>query len=189
MANAQQAFEAIIIPYEGLYSNDKNDRGGETVWGIARNIDKDAPIWKLVDDWKKKPDFPRNMMNDKALIIAAADYYKKRYWDNLNLSSVNNQTIATELFDISVNMGPGVAGTFLQRALNVLNRNGQDYPDLLVDGQVGPKTVSALNSHKSPENVLLCLNALQGAKYIGICENNPSQEVFMNGWIKRIKVA
>src|SRR5690606_25077916 len=100
-----------------------------------------------------------------------------------------NQKIATEIFDISVNMHPITAGQFLQRSLNVLNREATDYPDITVDGKIGPKTIAILNSHKNPLAVLLCLNSLQGAKYIGICEAKPSQEVFMNGWIKRVQLS
>jgi len=186
MADINQAYAKIIVPFEGLYSNDSGDKGGETVWGIARNIDTSWPGWAVVDSYRSKPGFPGNL-KDANLQPLAITYYKQRYWDKLLLDQVTNQDIAVKLFDISVNMGQGIAATFLQRSLNVLNRDGQDYPDLVADGIIGSKTISTLNNHKAPRNVLLCLNALQGARYIAICEGNKTQEKFMNGWIQRVQ--
>jgi lysozyme family protein len=113
-------------------------------------------------------------------------FYKVKFWDYLKLDQVNNQKIANELFDTSVNMGQGIAALFLQRSLNVSNRNGKDYPDLQLDGAIGPVTINALNNHPRQEQVLKLLNTLQGARYISICEANPSQEIFMTSWLSRV---
>ena len=43
------------------------------------------------------------------------------------------RALALEMFDTGVNMGTGRAVGFLQTALNVLNRNQQLYPDMVVD--------------------------------------------------------
>jgi lysozyme family protein len=97
--------------------------------------------------------------------------------------------VAEELFDTGVNMGPKVAATFLQRALNALNRGASDYPDITADGMIGAMTVHALNGYRAKrgeagEAVLLkALDALQGARYIGIAEANPKQEAFLYGWL------
>lgn len=187
MADIRVAYDNIIIPIEGLYSNNKHDRGGETVWGIARNINADWEGWEVVDAYKMLPDFPKNLQwaNLQPLAIK---YYKKNYWDTLRLDEVTDQRVATELFDSAVNMGVRTAGMMLQRALNVLNRNEMDFNDLEVDGVIGAKTIKAtdLQIKKSAVNLLLTLNALQGARYIEICERNNTQEVFFNGWIKRV---
>jgi lysozyme family protein len=42
-------------------------------------------------------------------------------------------------------MGVGTASIFLQRSLNVLNRQARDYADIKVDGWIGTKTIAALN--------------------------------------------
>ncbi|WP_446039228.1 putative peptidoglycan-binding domain-containing protein [Streptomyces sp. SID1121] len=57
-----------------------------------------------------------------------------------------DKPIALKLFDVAVNMGGGTAAKFLQRVLNVLNRRQADYPDMTVDGAIGPKTVSAFTA-------------------------------------------
>jgi lysozyme family protein len=94
------------------------------------------------------------------------------------------------LFDTGVNMGPGVAATFLQRALTALNRNGKDYPDLTPDGRIGAQTLGALDAFlrtrgaKQGETVLLrALEALQGERYLRLAERRPANEAFLYGWL------
>ena len=88
-------------------------------------------------------------------------------------------------------MGPAVAATFLQRALTALNRNGQDYPDLVPDGRIGAGTLAALDAfprscaaQRSGETVLLrALEALQGERYLRLAERRPANEAFLYGWL------
>ena len=46
--NFRKAFELVINGYEGKYSNDKDDPGGETYKGIARNKNKDFEGWGII---------------------------------------------------------------------------------------------------------------------------------------------
>jgi lysozyme family protein len=87
-------------------------------------------------------------------------------------------------------MGPAVAITFLQRALTALNRNSEDYPDLVPDGRVGPHTLAALDrflalrGRTGGETVLLrALEALQGERYLRLAERRPANEAFLYGWL------
>ena len=87
-------------------------------------------------------------------------------------------------------MGPAVAATFLQRALTALNRNGGDYPDLVPDGRIGPRTLAALDAflevrgRRGGETVLLrALEALQGERYLRLAERRPANEAFLYGWL------
>lgn len=186
MADINRAFEATIKPYEGFYSYTPGDSGGETIYGYARNKNSAAPLWPLVDAYKHKPDFPNNMRNDHAILNMVISLYKLNYWDKLLLDKVNDQRIANELFDICVNCGPSTAVRFLQRALNVFNHNAHDYGDITVDGIAGHATIATLNAYGIPDKILKALNALQGARYIALCEANKTFENFMNGWISRV---
>src|SRR5512141_1451174 len=129
MADFKTAYKLTMV-VEGDYANDPHDRGGETWRGIARKMHPDAAIWSVVDEYKSKPGFPGNLKAAAGLEELVWLFYKKEFWDCLRLDDINDQRISNELFDTSVNMGQGIAATFLQRALNISNRNGKDYADL-----------------------------------------------------------
>jgi len=58
---------------------------------------------------------------------------------------VQSQPIANELYDTGVNRSPNMAIRYLQRSLNLANRNEKRWPDIRVDGQLGPMTLRTLN--------------------------------------------
>src|SRR3546814_1040255 len=78
----------------------------------------------------------------------AAAIYRRLYWLRPRFDAVAARApaLAAELYDTGVNMGPGVATGFLQRALNALNRGARDYPDLVRDSAIGAKTLAALDA-------------------------------------------
>jgi lysozyme family protein len=125
-----------LIHREGGYVNNPNDKGGETNYGItlvrARAYGYKGPMQTL----------PR---------ATAAMIYRDLYWSAPHFDAIATTmpTLAEELFDIAVNMGQVIAGRFVQRALNVLNNQGVDYPDIKVDGQLGKVSQYALNQFKS----------------------------------------
>lgn len=106
--------------FEGFYSNDPKDSGGETLYGISRL--KGAPFpefWKLVDEYKKKSNFPNNMKSEPKFMRMIEGWYKKNYWDTVRLDEVRSQRIANQLYDISVNKGAGTAKRFAGQLVNV----------------------------------------------------------------------
>lgn len=192
MADFKTAYTKTAV-VEGGYANDPDDRGDETYKGIARKMDPTWKGWPIIDDIK------RRVPNSAAHINAAAegngqlqgtviDYYKRNYWDVLNLDHIEDQRVANELYDTGVNMGIGRAGLFFQRVLNAMNRNGSLFSDLKLDGQVGPNTLTAFNALSASDKIFVwrLLNCLQGEKYISICEANPVQEKFMRSWASRV---
>lgn len=100
--------------WEGFYSNNKNDPGGETLYGISRVTGAHFPeFWKLVDEFKRNQTpslrFPENMRGNQTLLGMLPPYYEKNYWRPLRLDEIINQGIANQVYDISVNKGQGVA--------------------------------------------------------------------------------
>lgn len=175
-----QIFESILGK-EGGYVNNPNDRGGPTNWGITQAV---ARAHGFTGDM-------RNLTRQQALSILEADYWFGPRFDQVaNFSNA----IAVELTDTGVNMGPSVAAKFLQRALNVFNNQGRLYPDIIADGQIGPRTITALSSYLShrkqngEEVMLKALNSLQGARYIELSESRPANESFAYGWFERVGV-
>lgn len=165
-----------LIAREGDYSDHPADRGGPTRFGITEQV---ARANGYTGDMKT---FPR----DRAVAIYRATYWTRPAFDQVASVSA---LVAAELFDTGVNMGVAVAAGFLQRALNVLNRGGTDYPDLKVDGQIGPVTIYALRQYVAkrgaPGEVVLvkALDALQGERYISLAEGRPANEAFVYGWL------
>lgn len=191
MANFKVAYQKTMAS-EGGYSYDPADRGGETWKGVARNMHPDWKGWDIIDRKRKQPGFPGSLKKDEELEICVQQFYKKYFWDTMNLDDYESQGIADELFDTGVNMGVGTAVKFLQRSLNVFNKEQTLYPNISVDGSYGPGTHKALKSFMSqvPRDRWICLykalNALQGVRYIEIAEKNESQEKFMFGWFTRV---
>ncbi|WP_071530953.1 putative holin [Enterobacter sp. SST3] len=98
--------------------------------------------------------------------------------------------ITSFIFGAGVNMGPSVQTKWFQRWLNVFNIQGTLYPDLIADGFIGPRTISALKSYlsrrgKEGELVMLrALNCSQGQRYLELAEQRSANETFVYGWVK-----
>lgn len=188
MANFNPAYD-ITMSHEGKWVNNPNDRGGETYKGIARNFHPTWTGWPIIDRMKAVVGFPGNLRSiQHTLEPHVRSFYKAQFWDAMRLDQVQFQYIANEMFDTGVNMGTAAAVADLQRALNILNRNGKSYPDIAVDGRIGPITLRTLNQHRDPRKVFNTLNGYQFMRYVNICERNPGQEEFFNGWLERVQM-
>ena len=116
---------------------------------------------------------------------------RRIYWLRPDFDQVAEHApkVAAELFDTGVNMGPGIAAGFLQRALNALNRGATDYPDVPVDRCFGPRTREALRGFlarrgaRGEEVLLKAIEALQGERYVRLAERRPANEAFLYGWL------
>jgi len=170
---------------EGGLSNNLNDRGGLTYKGISRKAWPGWEGWYYVDQrlnsWATIPE-----SEIKRLDEMVERFYKVNFWDRVSLGAFVNQRIANEIFDTGVNASTKQGIKFLQRALNLLNRNQVLYPDIDVDGIIGIKTLELTNKHPYPDALLKLLNGLQLAFYVELCEKDPTQEEFLRGWLKRI---
>jgi len=190
MANFKEAFE-LTLGHEGGYVKDPEDRGGETYKGVARRYNPGWPGWVRIDKAKKQRGFPKALQADQALQTEVAAFYRSHYWDKFQGDSIPVQAIANELFDTAVNLGVARVIEFFQRALNVLNRNGVLYADLVTDGVFGPKSLAALRAYlkkDKPDYLLKILNVLQGMHYIDFMTRSPLQEKFARGWLNRVTI-
>ncbi len=190
MADFKEAFE-LTLAHEGGYVKDPDDRGGETYNGIARRHNPGWSGWARIETAKKRHGFPKTLKSDQALQSAAANFYRSHYWDKFQGDRIPVQAIANELFDTAVNLGVARAVEFLQRALNVLNRNGALFDDLVTDGVFGARSLAALRAYlkkDKPDYLLKVQNVLQGMHYIELMNRSPLQEKFARGWLKRVTI-
>jgi lysozyme family protein len=188
MANFDEAY-SITYKHEGGYSMDKDDVGGETYKGIARRYHPSWGGWSVIDLLKTKPNFPQSAYDHGPLNDAVKKFYKEKYWDINLLDYLSSQEVANEMFDTGVNMGTHRAAKFLQQALNLLNKNGKLYADIVVDGKIGRNTLKAFNAcinYRGDEYLYKILNILQGNHYLEYMSKSPTQEKFAYGWLKRV---
>lgn len=175
-----------LLPKEGLYDNDKDDPGGETVWGITRRDHPSDAVWVIVDAHKSNPEFPKILSGLVNLNEAVEAHYKPSYWDKVRGDEIISQAVAEELFDTAVNCGIGTAIKILQKLLNVGNRNTSDYADTEEDGVFRDSDLADLGllaSRRGESAIVKGLNILQGARYYEICKSNPKMEKYWWGWI------
>lgn len=168
----------VVLQHEGGYVNNPNDPGGATKFGISLRFLKGIPEFGdfngdgIVDIQDIK-----NMDRADAVTI-----YKACWWDKYKYYNIDDQTLATKVFDLSVNMGANRAHILLQQALN-----NAFHLNLDCDGVIGPATLSVINElDDSTEQILLTeyCNQVWGF-YQRLIANKPSLKVFEKGWKNR----
>ena len=115
MAEFDKAIEKTLIN-EGGYVFDKDDRGGETNFGISKKAYPNVDIKNLT-------------------VTGAKEIYKRDYWDKVRADDITSQAVAAELFDTAVNMGVRTASKLLQGCTGVTP-----------DGFIGDKSLEAINA-------------------------------------------
>ena len=112
------------------------------------------------------------------------------YWDPVRCSDLQDDAVTLAVFDTSVNLGTQRAATFLQEALNLLNRNGSSWPEILEDGRIGAVTLATLQrclrERHGSEDIVLVIHTLRGMHYINRVRQKSSQEKYLRGWLRRV---
>lgn len=161
---------AYTLSKEGRLSNDRNDRGGLTKYGI---------IGPTLATYQRKTGLlagrtVASLTQDEAVAI-----YRALYW---RYDTIEDRTVAIKLFDYGVNVGLTQAVLFAQRALVTLGA------EMKADGLWGPQTRDTLNRAVSIYGVPRVLKAMcyHAAKfYLGLVDANRSQIDFIDGWLAR----
>jgi lysozyme family protein len=178
MADFSQAF-AKTMSNEGGYSNNSNDRGGETYCGISRVNFPDWPGWSYLDRFPSPGSAPENLASVPQLQAQLQAFYRSQFWNQIYGDQMGNQSIANKLFDMAVNMGVGQAVKILQEAIVVVSGRS-----LVVDGRIGPMTIAAMATIQ-PTTLLNAIRIDHGNFYLDLIRKDPSQRVFVNGWLIR----
>lgn len=169
MANFAQAVAKTEL-FEGGYSNNPNDSGGETYRGISRNNWPTWTGWTSIDMYKEEPGFPEGLDRDGVLQGQVVSFYQKNFWQ---YDGLNDQDIAWKVFDLSVNVGKVHAIKILQQCVGTN-----------LDGVYGPNTERLVNSH--PQGSLAGMIRTAAEQYhIAIVQSHPKDAVFLKDWLKR----
>lgn len=162
----KQPFDKALkftLQWEGGYVNHPNDPGGETNFGVTK---------ATYDAYRKSKKLP--LQSVKFITITEVkDIYKNNYWFRAYCDRVKNPNLAIVLFDTAVNFGVRRANLWLQKSLGVKE-----------DGEVGPETLAKL---AQADNGLLALRICDyriAYRHERVAKN-PTQQVFLKGWLNR----
>jgi lysozyme family protein len=172
MANFKLAIE-MVLRHEGGYVHDLVDLGGETYKGIARNIHPHWTGWVDIDDFKRLPGFPGNIVSGKELDLKVEEFYRNNFWNPIRGDQIGNQQMAESLFDFCVNAGVRTGVAIAQGVLEVST-----------DGVVGPVTLGRLNAIDG-DFFLAAFSLGKIARYIHLVKKRPANSRFFYGWVRR----
>jgi lysozyme family protein len=174
------AYQATNQREGGLVLSDvKTDRGGQTFGGIARRRWPNWEGWPLIDDGDR---------GSLALADMHKTFFRVEFWERPGIARIPHQGIANRVYDAGVNCGTAAASLWLQRALNVTNLRGNLWPDVKVDGDIGPQTCDAVRIAAGiPARrwlLMECFSTQQEWHYFNIAMSDPTQEANLLGWYR-----
>jgi lysozyme family protein len=171
LSNKLEKMFEEIVKKEGGYVNHPNDRAGPTKFGVTqKTLSKYLGRKATIAD-------VRSLSKDTAIDIYFRDYY---YLPKIHTLPKELQLFVT---DMSVNHGPANAIFILQ---DVLATCGM-IPKSAIDKILGPKTAKATADlyAKIGDDLINKLVLRRKEFYRSIVRNDPTQQVFLNGWLAR----
>lgn len=146
-----------ILSHEGGYVNHPDDPGGETNWGITKNV--------AVENGYTGPMI--RLSRERAIEI-----YRTGYWQRVHGDDIPNP-LAFQVFDAAVNHGPKRAIQWMQQAYG-----------LTADGVWGPVTQQAIYRSTTVPVVKRALefNRIRLKFYTDLA----TWKTFGKGWARRI---
>lgn len=167
MAEFEPALQ-LVLSHEGGFVDDKSDEGGATNFGVSLRFYR-----KRINPDATADDIKRLTIDD------ASKIYKQYFWDKQPFEQINDQQLCNRLFDLAVNCGSAYAVGMLQKAVNKLFT-----PKLVVDGQLGPKSINAINRLVPTD---LYFNLIEQAKaHYEDLANQGQNHRFLHGWLNRL---
>lgn len=144
-----------LLNIEGIYSDDPDDSGGETKYGVSRATFPEEDI--------------KNLTKERAMYL-----YRKHYWERYKCNQVDSPILAAEIFVALVNVSAFRVIRYLQIACNELGAN------LQVDGIIGPATLDFINSFKHPKAIVSSLEGEMDKHY-----KAQDKKKYISGWLIR----
>lgn len=176
-----QEFTKTKILTEGFFARLKNDTGGMTFMGIARNFHPTWRGWPLIDTLiagkRSLSDsaLSSTLKQNNALRLAVNDFYRP-WWQRIGAQHLS-QDLANIYMDFYIHK-PGPAVKIMQQVLNA-----QFFTGLAVDGAPGPNTNSAVKQYDSKK----LYNAYRNARLQYYQDQRYISPTFWQAWVNRVK--
>lgn len=152
-----------ILRWEGGFVDHPLDRGGATNKGVTlATFRAFYGAERTVDDLK-------------AITTEQWTYILRRgFWDVCGADGITSQDVANTLVDWAWGSGARTTVKEVQRLIGTTP-----------DGIAGPKTLRFINA-ADPRQLFDDIQAARERFYRRIVERNPSQSVFLRGWLNRL---
>lgn len=183
MRKTEQTYNHIkfmMHEIEGLVEDDHElDRGGKTKYGITeKEVLRRGHTYGDID------------------YSFALDWYFKVYYAEIKLNLIDSEPLRFRMLVDGVHIGRRMPIRHLQLLLNVFNNRQKRWDDIEQDGFIGAQTITALKAYCHDQNIndssllVMCdmLRALTFSRYVSIVKNDESQEIWMNGWTRRLSI-
>ncbi|MBH0113251.1 secretion activating protein [Novosphingobium sp. YJ-S2-02] len=185
---------AAVFSHEGGFVDHRDDPGGPTRYGVTQEVAREHGFTGDMRTFPKHCTLPGDVSADLVLapdqiekpgdvcadLVLARDYIEKPGF--MPLIEID-PTVAEEVVDTAVNMGPVRPSRWFQLSVNEVCGTR-----LTVDGRVGPASVGAWRTCRAAQGSRACvamlehMDAHQEAEYDRLVRRNPRLRAFRKGW-------
>ena len=177
MSNFDEAVN-YILAREGGLSENPNDSGGITNFGVSLRFLREVPQDRL----RRYSIFePVTEQTIRDLVVEQAKtIYKGEFWNEAPFENIESQKLCNYYFDMAIVSGVHQATKLLQRSIWA---SQFDRTLLRDDGLLGERTVGYVNA--IGEELLPILVAVRASFYRLIAELRPKDKANLSGWLNR----
>ena len=145
--NAFLTASEIVLEHEGYLTNDPDDPGGFTMWGIIQ------PTLKRMGRWGDVDQDGDVDVNDLHLLAKHPEHkefaryiYYHQWWLRWKYDQIEAISVASTMLDLAVVLGQYQAARNMQRAIRcVIGCDVEEFDLVEIDGIMGPKTICEMN--------------------------------------------
>lgn len=163
-----------VLHHEGFFSDDPDDPGGATKYGISLRWLRAKGGW---GDFDGDGDVDRDdiwAMREEDAVEA----YHRFWWQAYGYGDFQ-LVVGAKVFDLAVNMGPLPSHRILQRGVRAAGG-----PVLVDDGMLGPMTRAGV-AQVSPEDLRVAMRSEAAGHYRLLIRGNRTFEKYRRGWLNR----